>query len=69
MDVVLNSLAGELLHESWRCVAEYGTMVELGKRDLEASDRLDMTPFLANRSYVGVDLQRFIDDRPVEVGR
>ena len=28
VDVVLNSLSGSLLHASWKCVAEFGTMVE-----------------------------------------
>lgn len=25
IDVVLNSLSGDLLHASWKCVAEFGT--------------------------------------------
>lgn len=67
VDVVLNTLQGELLHESWRCVAEYGTLIELGKRDLENAGRLNMMPFTANRSYVGVDIHRFIRQRPEEM--
>ncbi|KAI3322568.1 putative polyketide synthase [Xylariaceae sp. AK1471] len=51
VDLVLNSLSGELLHASWECVAEFGTMIELGKRDLLDGAKLDMRPFLANRSY------------------
>lgn len=34
VDVVLNSLSGELLHASWSCVAAGGCMVEIGKRDI-----------------------------------
>lgn len=55
VDVVLNSLSGELLHASWRCVAEFGCMLELGSRDLNGSGRLDMMPFSHNRSYHGVE--------------
>lgn len=58
IDVVLNSLSGELLHATWRCVAEFGTMVEIGKRDLLGSGKLDMDVFLANRSYCCVDLDQ-----------
>jgi len=29
VDVVLNSLSGELLHASWEAVAEFGTLVEI----------------------------------------
>ncbi|KAI1778844.1 KR domain-containing protein [Hypoxylon cercidicola] len=50
-DVVLNSLSGELLHESWKCVAKFGCMIELGLRDSHGSGRLDMLPFGDNRSY------------------
>lgn len=55
VDVVLNSLSGELLHASWNCVAEFGIMVEIGKRDLLDHGQLDMNPFLANRRYACFD--------------
>lgn len=58
IDVVLNSLSGELLHATWECVAEFGTLVEIGKRDLIGSGKLDMKPFLANRSYCCVDVDQ-----------
>ncbi|KAI2617780.1 hypothetical protein GGR54DRAFT_640866 [Hypoxylon sp. NC1633] len=59
VDLVLNSLSGELLHESWRCVAKFGIMVELGLRDSSGSGRLNMLPFAENRSYHGVNLSAF----------
>ncbi|KAI0408030.1 KR domain-containing protein [Xylaria palmicola] len=33
VDVVLKSLSGDLIHASWNCVAEFSTMVEIGKKD------------------------------------
>lgn len=69
VDLVLNSLAGKLLHTSWECVAEFGKMVELGKRDLVAFGQLGMEPFLLNRSYCCVDLAHMTDKRPRQVGR
>ncbi|ORY70957.1 uncharacterized protein BCR38DRAFT_404090 [Pseudomassariella vexata] len=56
VDVVLNSLSGELLHATWSCVAEFGKMVEIGKRDLIGGTKLDMRP--ANRSYCCVDIDQ-----------
>jgi NADPH:quinone reductase-like Zn-dependent oxidoreductase/NAD(P)-dependent dehydrogenase (short-subunit alcohol dehydrogenase family) len=64
VDVVLNSLAGELLHASWKCVAEWGTMVEIGKRDLLGNARLEMAPFLGNRNYCCFDTNRMEIQRP-----
>ncbi|KAF5870470.1 putative polyketide synthase protein [Botrytis fragariae] len=67
VDVVLNSLSGDLLHSSWACVAEYGKMVEIGKRDLIGQGRLAMDLFTANRSFFGVDLSRICAARPLIV--
>lgn len=58
VDLVLNSLSGELLHATWTCVAEFGTMLEIGKRDLIGNGKLDMNIFLANRSYSCVDIDK-----------
>ncbi|KAF1962721.1 KR-domain-containing protein, partial [Byssothecium circinans] len=51
VDLALNSLSGELLHATWRCVAEFGKLVEIGKRDFLGGGKLDMEVFLAGRSY------------------
>lgn len=64
VDVVLNSLSGDLLRASWMCVAEFGKMIELGKRDLITHGNLDLEPFLRNRYYCGVDLIHVGEKRP-----
>ncbi|KAI2635455.1 acyl transferase domain-containing protein [Xylaria nigripes] len=56
VDVVLNSLSGELLHASWKCVAEFGSMVEIGKRDFQGQGRLDMESFEGNRAFFGIEM-------------
>ena len=68
VDLVLNSLSGELLHASWQCVAPFGKLVEIGKRDLIGFGKLDMNPFLANRSYCCVDVDAF-RERPMLIHR
>ncbi|KAL9019704.1 MAG: hypothetical protein Q9185_003042 [Variospora sp. 1 TL-2023] len=60
VDMVLNSLSGDLLHATWRCVAPFGKMIEIGKRDLIGFGKLDMNTFLANRSYCCVDVDMFL---------
>ncbi|KAF2195930.1 hypothetical protein K469DRAFT_545317 [Zopfia rhizophila CBS 207.26] len=64
VDVVLNSLSGELLHASWECVAEFGSMVEIGKRDLVGKGALALDLFEKNRSYYGVDFAQICGERP-----
>jgi NADPH:quinone reductase-like Zn-dependent oxidoreductase len=58
VDVVLNSLTGDMLHESWRCIAENGIFLEIGKRDLVDRSSLSMEPFNRNASYRAVDMSR-----------
>ncbi|KAI2691625.1 hypothetical protein LCP963914a_1826 [Penicillium roqueforti] len=65
VDLALNSLSGELLHATWKCIAPFGKMVEIGKRDLIGSGKLDMTPFLDNRSYCCVDLDQICSRKPI----
>ncbi|KAI1488819.1 hypothetical protein F5X96DRAFT_684632 [Biscogniauxia mediterranea] len=67
VDLALNPLSGELLHATWRCVAEYGTMVQLGKRDAAGKGKLDMDRFQANRSYCSVDMDHIAVNRPDKI--
>ncbi|EUC40528.1 hypothetical protein COCMIDRAFT_9620 [Bipolaris oryzae ATCC 44560] len=69
VDLVLNSLSGELLHASWECVAEFGKMIEIGKRDLLGNGRVSLNPFVLNRSFHGIDLAHLIESRPAECRR
>ncbi|RYP07500.1 hypothetical protein DL765_009144 [Monosporascus sp. GIB2] len=64
VDLVLNSLSGELLHLSWKCVAEYGKMLEIGKRDFIGHGVLSMDLFEANRTFCGIDMSRIAEERP-----
>ncbi|GCB21870.1 polyketide synthase-nonribosomal peptide synthetase [Aspergillus awamori] len=48
VDVVLNSLTGNLLHGSWRCVAAFGRFVEIGTQDIRENAMLEMAPFQRN---------------------
>ncbi|KAI9152296.1 Highly reducing polyketide synthase FUM1 [Paramyrothecium foliicola] len=64
VDVVLNSLSGELLHASWECVAEFGIMVEIGKRDFIGQGRLAMEAFEQNRTFCGLDMTLLMNKKP-----
>ncbi|RDL42230.1 Acyl transferase hydrolase [Venustampulla echinocandica] len=55
IDVIINSLTGELLDESWRICADGGTMVEIGKKDIVDRNHLSMEPFDRNCSFRAVD--------------
>lgn len=51
VDVVLNSLSGELLRQSWQCLAPSGRFVEIGIKDIDSNSSLDMAPFKNNATF------------------
>ena len=56
VDVVLNSLTGDLLHDSLRVLAPFGRFVELGKKDIVESGRLPLENFKENLAFIAFDL-------------
>ncbi|KAL2851193.1 KR domain-containing protein [Aspergillus pseudoustus] len=56
VDVILNWLTGDLIDESWRCIANGGTMAELDKRDMLDRNTFSMEPFGRNTSYRCFDM-------------
>ena len=69
VDVVLNSLAGTLLQESFNLVAQFGHFVEIGKRDLESNSHLEMLPFTRNISFSSFDLGQLMRHKGHDVHR
>lgn len=60
VDVILNSLVGDLMHASWSCVANFGRFVEVGKRELVDAGALDMNRFLRNATFTAFDMEEII---------
>ena len=58
VNLVLNSLAEEKLQASFRCVADDGRFIEIGKYDLQMNNPLPMFAFLRNISFHGVALDK-----------
>ncbi|KAI1809839.1 polyketide synthase [Poronia punctata] len=56
VDLVINTLAGDLMHASWECLASFSRFVEIGRRKLTDAGRLAMHPFLRNTTFTAFDL-------------
>jgi len=69
VDVVLNSLIGDLLQDSFRACARFGRFVEIGRKDLTDAGRLDMNIFKRNVSYTAFDVSELcdVDDKRLSV--
>ncbi|CBF75165.1 uncharacterized protein ANIA_03887 [Aspergillus nidulans FGSC A4] len=64
VDVVLNSLSGDLLVSSWECIAPFGRFLELGKKDILSNHDLPMRQFERNASFHAIDLNEARKYRP-----
>lgn len=69
VDVVVNSLAGEALRQSWRCLAPHGRFIEVGKKDILGNSGLDMQPFVNNTLFAGVNLEDMMVKEPLRCGK
>ena len=64
VDVVLNSTTGQILYQSWRCLAPLGRFVEISKRDLVMNSNLEMGKFEEAVSFSAVDIGLLAEKRP-----
>ena len=64
VDVILNSVAREMLRLTWECIAPFGRFIELGARDYTISTRLEMHKFARNVTFAVVNLVSLVRERP-----
>jgi emericellamide synthase (highly reducing iterative type I polyketide synthase) len=63
VDVVLNSLSGEIFRESCNSLAPFGRFVEIGRKDLMEDALMPMEFLLKNITFSYVDFAHIIDVR------
>jgi acyl transferase domain-containing protein/NADPH:quinone reductase-like Zn-dependent oxidoreductase/thioesterase domain-containing protein len=69
VDVVLNSLTGAFIPQSFSTLAAGGRFLELGKREIYSPAQLAALPLRSNVSYFAINLVRMLDDDPEAYGR
>ncbi len=69
VDVVLNSLPGEMMIASLGVLRAYGRFLEIGKMDIYQNRMIGLAPFKDNLSYHAIDLDRLLRQRPELVRR
>ncbi|KAL2825065.1 hypothetical protein BDW59DRAFT_162011 [Aspergillus cavernicola] len=63
VDVILNSLGGEMFRESCNLVAPFGRFVEIGRKDLMDDALMPMEFLLRNITFAYVDLTAIIEQK------
>ena len=56
VDVILNSMPGNLMLKAWEVLAPYGRFMEIGKQDITENSGLPMSKFNYNATFSAVDL-------------
>ena len=56
-NVIINTLTGEALRQTWACISPFGRFIELGKRDVLANAGLGMKHCSGNASFSMVNVQ------------
>ena len=64
VDVVLNCLSGDAIHQNLRILSPFGRFLELGKRDFYSDTDMGLRPFRHNLSYFGIDSDQIMKHRP-----
>ncbi|KFH40913.1 Lovastatin nonaketide synthase-like protein [Hapsidospora chrysogenum ATCC 11550] len=61
VDVVLNALTGEMLHESCGILSPLGRLVDIGQQDTLGNKRLEMKAFDNGKSFLAVDVAKVVE--------
>lgn len=64
VDFVLNSLTGEGLRQSFRCLAPFGRFIEIGKTDIYENSQLGLKGLGENILFQVLDVDRLMKQRP-----
>lgn len=64
VDVILSSSGGDLMHETWRCIAPLGRFIDVGKTDILGGGRLELDVFEKNAVFASFDLGVIYRQKP-----
>ncbi|KAI1297050.1 putative polyketide synthase [Xylaria venustula] len=67
VDVVINSLSGEQMVQTWALCAKFGRFIEIGKKDALENYYLPMRPFESNTTFTSIDLAGLFKHHPREL--
>ncbi|KAJ5339123.1 Acyl transferase/acyl hydrolase/lysophospholipase [Penicillium brevicompactum] len=69
VDLVINSLSGDLLQSSCECVAKFGKLVNLAKCTAVNQGQLPINFLHPNMTYIVIDIMDYVECRPEESKR
>ena len=67
IDVILSTASGELLHQYWQSIADFGCFIETGKSEVTNSGKLDMREFGRSAKFTSFDLDFIRQNHPAVI--
>lgn len=64
VDVIYNSLPGEMIAQNFAVAGEFCRIIEIGKADIYFGGATDLKPFSGNLSFHSIDMDRMLRLRP-----
>lgn len=64
VDVIYNSLPGEMIAQNFAVAGEFCRIIEIGKADIYFGGAMDLKPFGGNLSFHSIDMDRMLRLRP-----
>lgn len=64
VDVIYNSLPGEMIAQNFAVAGEFCRIIEIGKADIYFGGATDLKPFSGNLSFHSIDMDRMLRMRP-----
>ena len=65
VDIIVNSLSGQLLQASWRCIGTFGRFIETGKHDILVGNSLPLSVSGKNVTFSVVDIAQMSVLKPI----
>ena len=56
VDVIFSSSGGDLMHETWQCIAPLGQFITVGRTDILGGGRMELDMFKKNAVFASFDL-------------
>ncbi|KAK4187038.1 polyketide synthase [Podospora australis] len=69
VDVILNSLTGEGLRESWKCLDKFGRFIDISRREPSSQTQLVLTNTDRNATFISFDFFALLADKPKTIKR
>lgn len=67
VDVILSSSGGDLMHDTWRCIAPLGRFIDVDRTDILGDGRLELDMFKKNAVFASCNLGVIYRQKPASI--